>query len=123
MATNTKPQSKTVVKKSTVRKSPAPVSKAKATTAQVVAPATEKAPEAKTKVKKIKQVRDSFTMPKDEYEQIATLKMNLAKQGRPTKKSELLRAGLLMLCKQTPGALLACVEALTPIKTGRPRKD
>jgi hypothetical protein len=75
------------------------------------------------KPKKPKLVRDSFTMPKDEYEQIAALKLSLAKQGRPVKKSELLRAGLLLLSKQTAGAQLACIEALTPIKTGRPRKD
>lgn len=79
--------------------------------------------ESKEKTKKVKLVRDSFTMPKPEYEQIAALKLVLAKQGRSTKKSELLRAGLMLLGKQSPGALLASVEALTPIKTGRPKKD
>jgi hypothetical protein len=76
----------------------------------------------KPKEKKVKLVRDSFTIPKDEYEQIAALKLILAKEGRPAKKSELLRAGLMLLGKQSPGALLACVQALAPVKTGRPRK-
>lgn len=85
--------------------------------------AAEKPAEEKVKAKKTKLVRDSFTMPKDEYEQIAVLKLSLAKQGRPAKKSELLRAGLMLLGKQSAGALLASVEALAPVKTGRPKKD
>jgi outer membrane biosynthesis protein TonB len=79
--------------------------------------------ESASKAKKVKLVRDSFTIPKDEYEQIANLKLALAKQGRTAKKSELLRAGLLLLSRQTAGALLASVDALTPVKTGRPKKD
>jgi hypothetical protein len=78
---------------------------------------------AEEKVKKVKLVRDSFTIPKNEYVEIESLKLSLAKQGRTAKKSELLRAGLMLLSKQTPGALLACVEALAPVKTGRPKKD
>jgi hypothetical protein len=118
MTTSTEPKAKSVPAKTAAAKRAAV--KPKTTTPAVVAVKVEPP---KVKLKKVKQVRDSFTMPKDEYEQIATLKINLAKQGRPTKKSELLRAGLLLLSKQTPGALLACVEGLTPIKTGRPRKD
>jgi hypothetical protein len=78
---------------------------------------------AEDKTKKVKLVRDSFTMPKNEYIQIESLKLSLAKQGRTAKKSELLRAGLMLLTKQTPGALLACVDALAHVKTGRPKKD
>lgn len=100
-----------------VKKTAAPAKPAKASPAKSVV-----APSAEEKTKKIKLVRDSFTMPKGEYLQIDALKQTLAKQGRPAKKSELLRAGLMLLVKQSPGALLACVDALTPIKTGRPRK-
>lgn len=92
-------------------------------TAKTASKATKPVEQPEVKTKKVKLVRDSFTIPKEEYEQIAALKLVLAKQGRTAKKSELLRAGLLLLGKQSAGALLASVDALTPIKTGRPKKD
>jgi hypothetical protein len=101
-----------------VAKTPATPTKAKPVATKPVATATVN----EDKSKKPKLIRDSFTMPKSEYLQIDALKLSLAKQGRVTKKSELLRAGLMLLSKQTPGGLLACVESLTPVKTGRPKK-
>jgi hypothetical protein len=38
------------------------------------------------------------------------------------KKSELLRAGLQMLSQQGTAGLLAALERLQPIKTGRPKR-
>ena len=67
-------------------------------------------------------VRDSFTMPKDEYAAIAELKARGVKLGRPLRKSELLRAGLLALKGLSDKALLAAITALPALKTGRPRK-
>ena len=58
-------------------------------------------PEKKTKdssaakAKKVKLVRDSFCMPKEEYAQIELLKQRLLALGKAVKKSELLRAGVI----------------------------
>src|SRR3989344_5777764 len=78
---------------------PASASKKKASTATQVTPKLAKAPAAPTaardtKAKKPKLVRDSFTIPKDEYAVIETLKQRSAALAQPVKKSELLRAGL-----------------------------
>ena len=71
--------------------------------------------------KKPKLVRDSFTMPKPEYEVIAALKLRAAKLGQAPKKSELLRAGIKALAALTDAALLASLAAVPAIKTGRPK--
>ncbi len=70
--------------------------------------------------KKIKLVRDSFTIPKDEYAVLEDLKQRAAQLSRPVKKSELLRAGIKMLSSLTDTAYVAALEQLPAIKTGRP---
>ena len=82
------------------------------------------APEAKKAKapKKEKVVRDSFTMPKSDYDRIASLKQRCLDAGVPVKKSELLRAGLMMLESAAPQRLLAAVSSLETVKTGRPAK-
>lgn len=82
----------------------------------------EKAPKVQ-KAKKAKLVRDSFTMPEGEYEQIAALKKRLLAQGMVSKKSELLRAGVAMLVGLTDSALVAAMQKVEVIKTGRPAKS
>jgi len=80
--------------------------------------------EVKTKhVKKEKVVRDSFTMPKSDYEKIAALKQKCLDAGISVKKSELLRAGLLLLESAPPKHLLAAISAVETVKTGRPEKS
>lgn len=79
-------------------------------------------PENKIKPSKIKMARDSFTMPKDEYAQLAKLKARLAELGQPAKKSELLRAGVMLLVAMTDTRLKATMAAIPVIKTGRPKK-
>ena len=74
------------------------------------------------KQKKLKVVRDSFTIPKAEYAALAELKLRAAKLGRPTKKSEVLRAGVQALAAMGDAAFLAAVGAVPAIKTGRPAK-
>lgn len=66
--------------------------------------------------------RDSFTMPKEEYAQIATLKKRLEGLAKPAKKSELLRAGLKLLSAMDDASLKAAMAAVPTIKTGRPKK-
>ena len=86
-------------------------------------PVAAKPTKAEAKPKKPKLVRDSFTIPKDEYAGIDTLKERSVALGRPAKKSELLRAGLMALLAMSPNALHAALEAVPTIKTGRPKSD
>ncbi|MDA8521228.1 hypothetical protein M5C95_10710 [Acidovorax sp. NCPPB 4044] len=75
------------------------------------------------KPKKAKLVRDSFTIPKEEYAAIEVLKQRLTQQGTPAKKSELLRAGLVLLAGLSEGALAKAMQAIPSIKTGRPKAE
>lgn len=72
------------------------------------------------KVKKPKLVRDSFTMPKNEYEAIAALKQRAARLGHAPKKSELLRAGIQALMAMSDAALMHSLSQVPALKTGRP---
>ena len=72
---------------------------------------------------KSKVVRDSFTMPQNDYDRIAELKQVCQKAGLHVKKSELLRAGLQALSKLTVPQLERVIVQLAPIKTGRPKKS
>jgi hypothetical protein len=109
-----KAATKVAAKKRPGKKSPA--KPAKATTAKVSAPAAEPA-----KVR-VKLVRDSFTMPREDFERIARMKTRAIDLKRPAKKSELLRAGLQVLERLDDVSLLAALNDLRPIKTGRPKK-
>ncbi|WP_345816913.1 hypothetical protein AAGS40_28515 (plasmid) [Paraburkholderia sp. PREW-6R] len=93
-----------------------------ASVAEVSPPAAEIEARAK-RAKKEKVVRDSFTMPKSDYEKIAALKQKCLAAGVSAKKSEILRAGLLLLDAAAPKRLLAAVTAVEPVKTGRPAKS
>lgn len=72
------------------------------------------------KAKKPKLVRDSYTIPKNEYEAIATLKARALKQGLAIKKSELLRAGLMTLAFMSDAAFAKALTDVPTLKTGRP---
>jgi hypothetical protein len=75
------------------------------------------------RVKKEKVIRDSFTMPKADYEKIAALKQKCLANGVHVKKGELLRAGLMLLEAADVTLLLAAVSAVETVKTGRPGKS
>ena len=72
---------------------------------------------------KHKLVRDSFTIPKSEYQLLEALKLRAAALKRPTKKSELLRAGIAALNAMAENALLAALNSVPSLKTGRPKAD
>lgn len=113
--TNTKP---VVAKKPATVTTPAAPSPTKAEVknqAKVAKPNKEKPI-------KLKMERDSFTMPKIEYAQFGVLKARLEKLGQPAKKSELLRAGIMLLSVMTDTALKATMNKVPTIKTGRPKK-
>jgi hypothetical protein len=86
--------------------------------AVVVAAAEGKA----AKAHKPKLVRDSFTIPKDEYAVLEALKSRALGLGQHVRKSELLRAGIQALGAMSDAALLKAVGAVPTLKTGRPRK-
>ncbi|WP_243468927.1 hypothetical protein [Paraburkholderia sp. PGU19] len=65
-------------------------------------------------------MRDTFTMPRADYEKIAVLKQRCLDAGVAVKKSELVRAGLLLLESEPTKRLLAALKAVEPVKTGRP---
>ena len=74
------------------------------------------------KLKKPKLVRDSFTMPKLEYNVLDELKQRAIKLLCPAKKSELMRAGIKALASMPDSVFLAALKAVPAIKTGRPSK-
>ena len=80
-------------------------------------------PEKTKRQKKEKVVRDSFTMPKSDYERIALLKQKCLDSGVAVKKSELLRAGLILLDALSNKRLIGAVSAVETVKTGRPAND
>ena len=88
----------------------------------VTSPA-KKAAEVELKPKKAKLVRDSFTIPKNEYEALALLKQRAQVLGHGVKKSELLRAGIMQLVSLADNAFMSALKAVPPIKTGRPKQD
>lgn len=89
-------------------------------TTPVVATAAPKAAAKPAKIKKVKMVRDSLSMPKPEYAVLDALKLRAAKLGRPVKKTEIIRAGIKAVAALTDSALLAALQAVPSLKTGRP---
>ncbi len=75
------------------------------------------------KEKKVKVVRDSFTIPKAEFMQLADMKKRAMGLGVEVKKSELIRAGLQLLASQQDTTFKKALSAVPTIKTGRPSKD
>lgn len=74
----------------------------------------------KSSAKKPKLVRDSFTIPKNEFAAIEALKARAIALGTSVKKSELLRAGLMTLQGLSDTAYKAALSAVPTLKTGRP---
>ena len=110
-------QAKTTVKKAAPRKAVKPATPNPKTTATKPAQASKP-----SKVKKPKLVRDSFTMPKDEYVVIDSLKLRGGKLGQAVKKSELLRAGIKALAAMSDIQFKAALSNVPTIKTGRPTR-
>jgi hypothetical protein len=109
---------KTAAKKPVVKKSAAkPATKAPIKAAKPVKVAKP------AKVKKPKLVRDSFTIPKDEYVVIDALKTRAGKLGQAIKKSELLRAGIKALAAMSDIQYKAALSNVPTIKTGRPKNQ
>src|SRR5918998_4707195 len=67
-----------------------------------------------------KVIRDSFTIPGDEYELISRIKKRCMKAGVSPNKSEVLRAGLAALDAMPDRELAKLFGKLQRVKTGRP---
>lgn len=105
----------------TKAKSPRPLAKTVAPrAAKTLAPVSAVA-QAELGKAEHKLVRDSFTIPKSEYVVLQSLKLRAAQLQRPTKKGELIRAGIVALGAMSDKAFLAAVDKVPSIKTGRPR--
>jgi hypothetical protein len=107
----------------TAKKAPAKAASPKKAATKPAKTAAVAEPAKEAKVKKPKLVRDSFTIPKDEYAVIDVLKQRATALGQPVKKSELLRAGLKVLATMSDSALRSALQAVPSIKTGRPKAD
>jgi hypothetical protein len=116
----TKPMVKAESKQTKVGAVAKPARKVAAKTAPKPAPKPDAKP---FKTKKPKMVRDSFTMPKAEFAVIETLKVRAAALKVPTKKTEMIRAGIKALAEMSDTAFLNAVRAVPNLKTGRPAKD
>jgi hypothetical protein len=89
-----------------------------ATPAKVAQPAAPS-----PKEKKVKVVRDSFTIPKNEFSQLGEMKKKAIGLGLEAKKSELIRAGLLLLNSASDAAFKKALANVPTLKTGRPGKN
>lgn len=65
-------------------------------------------------------VRDSFTMPEQEYAVLLEVKQACLRAGIDVKKSELLRIGVALLGQLDVTTLQGVLAALPQLKTGRP---
>ena len=96
---------------------------APAPTPKTVTASPAKTSKKKDKPEKVKVVRDSFTIPKAEYVQIANMKKRAMALGVEIKKSELIRAGLQMISNLPDASFKKALSAVPALKTGRPSKS
>lgn len=110
----------------------------KAAAAVIAAPIAETAPETKKggaraaaaeapvpsekKDKAVKVIRDSFSIPANEHQQLKSLRVELGKAGRLASKSEVLRAGLKLLGERSVAELVAVLDALPVVIKGKRSK-
>jgi hypothetical protein len=62
--------------------------------------------------KKNKLRRDSYSIPESEHKQLAVLKKRCTDQGRPIKKSYLLRAGIAALTRMNDNEFFSAIERI-----------
>ena len=74
----------------------------------------------KPKPSKPKVIRDSFSLPKDDYGLIKVLQKRCLGLAQGVSKSELVRAGLHALVKMPDTELVKTLGSLEKVKTGRP---
>lgn len=65
-------------------------------------------------------IRDSFTLPASDYQRIARIKERALQASFHVNKSEIMRAGLLILDELPEAELTSALRRVEKIKTGRP---
>jgi len=110
------------VKASTPVKATKPVKTVAPAPSKTVPQSVAKSSKKKDKPEKVKVVRDSFTIPKAEYAQLAAMKKRAMDLGLEAKKSELIRAGLTLLSGTADAAFRKALGNVPTLKTGRPGK-
>jgi hypothetical protein len=117
--------SKVAVKPVSSKKSATkPKSTAVKVTAKPVGNASPNAVKAKAaKVKKVKMVRDSISIPKTEFQALVALKTRAGKLGVEVKKTELIRAGIKILASLTDTSFAEAMRTVPNLKNGRPAKS
>ena len=95
----------------------------KGVVASAAVPVAVEVPAKPAKAHKPKLVRDSFTMPKDEYQVIDALKRRALGLQKQVRKSELLRAGIQALAAMNDRTFLKAITDVPTLKTGRPKAD
>ena len=99
-----------------------PAAKSAARPAAKPAPATTDT-DLPENARKAKLVRDSFTMPEQEYAVLGQVKKACIKAGFEIKKSELLRIGVALISQLDLATLQNVLASLPQLKTGRPKND
>ncbi len=126
LAETIKTDEKKVMERKPAASKKKPTSKPKIAKPVIVRKVVKK-PSAPKKVEKKqtkqKVVRDSFTMPENEYRVLSEIKKKCLAGGIDVKKSELLRAGLQSLAGMSQAALKKQLSKLAEIKIGRPAKS
>lgn len=112
------PVTSTAVKRPAAKRAGAP---SKPTAAAKAVGAAKPKAQIEAAATKQKLIRDSFTIPKSEFEVLSGLKQRAATLVRPTKKSELLRAGIALLSRLPDKSFLAALSSVPSLKTGRPK--
>lgn len=87
------------------------------------APQAEQVDDARERSRKAKLVRDSFTMPEQEYAVLGQVKKACLKAGFDIKKSELLRIGVALISQLDMATLQKVLGSLPQLKTGRPKSE
>ncbi len=66
-------------------------------------------------------IKDTFTFPDHDYGLIDACRQRSFKEGYNINKSEVIRAGLLLLSKLSKDELMTALTRVKKIKTGRPK--
>lgn len=110
---------KKIVSKVVVNATPKPATQVAKVAKATQAPKETKAIEAKAP----KVVRDSFTMTTQDHDLLKGFKKEAAAAGRiSTKKSEVVRAALQQFATLSVAARAAAIQAVPPVKIGRPKQ-
>ncbi len=77
----------------------------------------------KTKVDKINIIKDTFTLPEKDYKLIEDCRSKLLLNRISATKSEVIRAGLIILNKLSDNELVESIKLVEKIKTGRRKNN